>query len=118
MTPLQIARRQYNLAEKRHAAAQICGQYDMSAKQTLRMARAAENLRKWAGALRRAEQDHENAKRRACIVCGEQTTHGFFCPCDLSHPICAHEHRDIVPRLDCAFIRSGRGHYNTVTGRG
>ena len=63
MTNLQIARRQYNVAEKRHAAAQICGRYDMSPRQTRRMYLAAENLSKWAGRLARAEQDAQNAKR-------------------------------------------------------
>lgn len=67
MTALQNARRQYNLAEKRHAAAQICGRYDMSAKQTRRMYHAAENLRKWAGILARAEADERAAKTRSAI---------------------------------------------------
>jgi hypothetical protein len=54
---------------------------------------------------------------RDCIVCHEPTDHTFDCACDLEHPICVGEHRDIVPRLDCAFIRNGRGNFTTITGR-
>jgi hypothetical protein len=63
MNPVQYARKYYHIAEKRHAAAQICGQYDMSPRQTVRMYRAAENLRKWGTTLRLAEQDAKFAAR-------------------------------------------------------
>jgi hypothetical protein len=75
MNTVQYARRYYNLAEKRHAAAQVCGRYDMSPRQTLRMYRAAENLRKWGGILRRAEQDALSTRRPCadpfCDTCGD-----------------------------------------------
>lgn len=74
MTPLQIARRQYNVAEKRHAAAQICGRYDMSPRQTRRMYLAAENLRKWGGILARAEADAQRER----FVGMEARTKAFY----------------------------------------
>lgn len=53
---------------------------------------------------------------RACIVCGTPTAVTFFCPCDGHHPICEGNHADSVPRLDCAFIWAGTGHFTTRTG--
>jgi hypothetical protein len=56
-------------------------------------------------------------EERECMVCFKPTTHRFFCPCDLEHPICEGNHADRVPRLDCAYIRGGTGHFTTMTGR-
>lgn len=71
---------------------------------------------KWTEFVGRAE-DGKSSDFRACLVCGEPTMHRFSCPCDLEHPICEGNHDDRVPRLDCAFIWSGTGHYTTRTGR-